>query len=82
MTNPPRKIKCELYNAKRVFYRPAERQFLSDEDIINASTFPQDYVFGSQDVCYICGMSVPPVMIKRIVTRLIEAGFRAKERKE
>ena len=25
-------------------------------------------------VNYICGMSVPPIMIKRIVTRLIESG--------
>lgn len=73
---------CYAITTIRTFYRPAEKQILSDEDIINASTFPQDYVFETQDVCYICGMSVPPVMIKRIVTRLIEAGFRAKERKE
>ena len=44
----------------------------------NAQTFPRDYNFGSNpnraSVGYICGMSVPPVMMKRIVTRLIDQG--------
>ena len=51
--------------------------YISNESIINAQTFPQDYDFGdgsSTKVGYICGMSVPPVMIKRLVTRLIEQG--------
>lgn len=51
-----------------------EQAYISDRTIINASTFPQDYDFGNQSVTYICGMSVPPVMIKRIVQRLIESG--------
>lgn len=48
----------------------------SIEDMITAQTFPQDYDFGGgyTSVNYICGMSVPPIMIKRIVTRLIESG--------
>lgn len=43
--------------------------FLSKQDIISISTFPQDYKFLSENidnVAYICGMSVPPVMIKRV----------------
>ena len=43
----------------------------------NEQTFPQDYDFGamnSSNVSYICGMSVPPIMMKRVVTRLIEQG--------
>ena len=50
---------------------------LSKGDIISAQTFPQDYDFGDASytaVEYACGMSVPPVMIKRIVQRLIESG--------
>ena len=50
---------------------------ISKGDIISAQTFPQDYDFGNSSygtVEYICGMSVPPIMIKRIVTRLIESG--------
>lgn len=50
---------------------------ISIGDMISAQTFPQDYDFGKKtysNVEYICGMSVPPIMIKRIVTRLIESG--------
>lgn len=46
----------------------------SESDVITAQTFPQDYDFGGQSVEYTCGMSVPPIMIKRIVNRLIESG--------
>lgn len=56
-------------------WRFAEKEGCSDKDFINGSTFPQDYDFGNENVSYICGMSVPPVMIKRIVTRLIESGL-------
>lgn len=50
---------------------------ISKGDMISSQTFPQDYDFGTDSygtVEYICGMSVPPIMIKRIVTRLIESG--------
>lgn len=50
------------------------KTLLSDESIVNASTFPQDYDFMNVSVGYICGMSVPPLMIKRIVERIIQAG--------
>lgn len=43
-------------------------------DVVHASTFPEDYNFANGKAEYICGMSVPPIMIKRIVTRLIEQG--------
>lgn len=49
----------------------------SELDIIHAQTFPEDYDFLDDSwntVAYICGMSVPPIMIKRIVQRLIESG--------
>lgn len=50
---------------------------ISKETIIRSQTFPEDYDFGGDSislVSYICGMSVPPIMIKRIVQRLIEKG--------
>lgn len=49
----------------------------SIEDMITAQTFPIDFDFcgGYTQVIYITGMSVPPIMIKRIVTRLIEGGI-------
>ena len=55
--------------------RGEDRTRVSIEDILSAQTFPQDYKFKDRTyktVKYICGMSVPPVMIKRIVQRLIE----------
>ena len=51
----------------------------SDEDVLHAQTFPEDYDLCGMASEYICGMSVPPVMMKRIVQRLIEQGvFRYK----
>lgn len=50
---------------------------ISKGDMVSASTFPQDYDFCNDKystVEFVCGMSVPPVMMKRIVTRLIEQG--------
>ena len=48
---------------------------VSHKSIANACAFPQDYDFCGQKVPYICGMSVPPIMIKRVVQRLIESGI-------
>ena len=64
--------------AKLEYYDPKEKTKLSAETIRNAQTFPQDFKFDSElagNVCYLCGMSVPPVMMKRVVTRLIESGI-------
>lgn len=54
----------------------------SIEDMVTAQTFPQDYEFcgGYSCVNYICGMSVPPLMVKRIVTRLIESDIFNKQK--
>lgn len=60
------------------YTRGKELTRITEMDIIHAQTFPEDFDFCSDswnDVAYICGMSVPPVMIKRIVTRLIECGL-------
>lgn len=57
--------------------RGDEKTRVSVEDIVHSQTFPEDYDFVDRtfnNVSYICGMSVPPVMIKRIVQRLIESG--------
>lgn len=64
--------------AKLEYYDPIEKTKLSSETIRNSQTFPQDYDFNSDlagNVCYLCGMSVPPIMIKRIMGRLIDAGL-------
>lgn len=70
---------CPTIRASHPFdaYRYPEMTKATANDCICAQTFPQDYNFinfGRTNISYICGMSVPPIMIKRIVTRLIEQG--------
>lgn len=56
-------------------YRGNDKCKFTLEDYRNTQTFPIDYLFKNKaQAAYICGMSVPPLMIKRIVTRLIESG--------
>ena len=65
----------QTIRATGVMYDFEHRLGISDKSIVNATTFPQDYNFMNAKVGYVCGMSVPPVMVKRIVTRLIESGL-------
>ena len=58
-------------------YRGEEKTRVSIEDLIHIQTFPEDFDFIRNTyyrALYVCAMSVPPVMIKRIVSRMIEAG--------
>lgn len=48
------------------YFRMYDGMGLSDQDFINIQTFPQDYNFLDQSVQYVCGMSVPPVMMAQI----------------
>ena len=60
------------------YIRGKEKTTISLEDIVHAQTFPEDYDFIEYNwgsVSYFCGMSVPPIMIKRLVNRLIESGL-------
>ena len=57
------------------FYRGNDKTKFTDEDYRNCGTFPQDYDWNGQKASYIVGMSVPPIMMKRVVTRLIESGI-------
>lgn len=71
MVVPTQRAKPDLIDIENIAY-------VSKETIRNAQTFPRDYKFDPDtysNVGYICGMSVPPIMIKRIVTRLIESGL-------
>ena len=43
---------------------------LSDKDMITIQTFPQDYDFDGNPVKYVCGMSVPPIMMKKIAEQV------------
>lgn len=59
-------------------YRGVEKTKFSLQDYRNVATFPQDYDFvinKASNAAYIVGMSVPPIMMKRVVERLIESGI-------
>ena len=47
-------------------FRMCDGLLMTDKDIISCQTFPQDYDFLNQNVQYVCGMSVPPVMMAKI----------------
>ena len=44
----------------------------SDHDYIATQTFPEDYDFMDQSAIYVCGMSVPPVMMAQISGEIYE----------
>lgn len=68
----------QTITANLCYIRGNEKTTISIEDIIHAQTFPEDYKFDKykcSNVAYLCGMSVPPVMMKRVVIRLVESGI-------
>lgn len=61
------------------FYRGNDKCKFTTEDYRNCATFLQDYNWLDQSASYITGMCVPPLMMKRVVDRVIESGiFNAK----
>lgn len=67
--------------ANGTFLRYSEPAYLSDEDMIHIQTFPEDYDFMDQSVQYVCGMSVPPIMMQRISEQIYNQWFRPLETK-
>ncbi len=51
-------------------FRMCDGLWLSDDDYKNCQTFPQDYNFLDQSAQYICGMSVPPVMMAQVARQI------------
>ena len=48
----------------------SEPRQLSDHECIRAQTFPEDYDFNGMQGNYVCGMSVPPQMMRRLALSL------------
>ena len=63
---------CPCITASGNQYRLRDRKHFSDGDYVNVSTFPQDYDFNGNSVHYVCGMSVPPVMMANIARQVYE----------
>ena len=66
---------CPTITANAEAYRE-DICYVPDADIISASTFPQDYDFNGNPVKYVCGMSVPPMMMKFIAKEIEKQWFK------
>lgn len=56
-------------------FRSCDRCLVTDQDIISCQTFPVDYDFGKEKVQYVCGMSVPPVMMAHVAEAIRDQIF-------
>jgi len=65
---------CPTYTSHG-FYNGDCKTKISETECKKIGTFPLDYDCNGQKIDYLVTMSVPPIMIKRIVTRLIEKGL-------
>lgn len=54
------------------FHRMSDGNYFSAGDFIGVQTFPQDYELKDQSAHYVCGMSVPPVMMANIAAEIYE----------
>lgn len=52
------------------FYRMVDGKLPTENDYRNCQTFPQDYDFKPETAKYLCGMSVPPVMMAQIAAQI------------
>ena len=69
LDNPLPTITAGSHHKIMHWYKPL---YLSKREITIGSSFPIDYDFGKEKPEYICGMSVPPVMIANIVNKIWE----------
>lgn len=64
---------CPTLTAKKssllLFDQP---RFLGLSEMCRVSSFPQDYDFCGQSPHYVCGMSVPPVMMAQVVSEIYD----------
>ncbi|MBR2855149.1 MAG: DNA (cytosine-5-)-methyltransferase [Clostridia bacterium] len=59
------------------FYRMVDAKLPTENDYRNCQTFPQDYDFKPETAKYLCGMSVPPVMMAQIAAQISDQWFMA-----
>lgn len=63
---------CHTLTAKDACFCYSQPRRHSVSDVLHMSTFPQDYDFINQSPHYVCGMSVPPVMMAQVASRIYE----------
>lgn len=57
-------------------YRGFDGNLMSDSDIIKTGSFPVDYKFLNNNIKYVVGMSVPPVMMANIASEIYKQIFK------
>ena len=57
---------CPTITSAGEFFRYYDGCKMSEADIIQTQTFPLDYNFLSKRVQFVCGMSVPPIMMAKL----------------
>lgn len=62
--------------ANSCFIRFDEPYYISKKDTILIQTFPMDYDFMDAPVQYVCGMSVPPLMMRGIAKNIARQWFK------
>ena len=55
-----------------IFTHHTEYRSPTKSEVIKGSSYPGDYDFLKVDYGYVCGMSVPPYMMRGIVNKVIE----------
>lgn len=68
----PDKICPTLSGKESCLIHFVQPKFLAKSEVCCISSFPQDYNFGGQSPHYVCGMSVPPVMMAQVASRIWE----------
>ena len=61
---------CLTITSSGLLFRAYDKSSLSNGDLINVSTFPQDYDFCNSNIQFVTGMCVPPNMMANIATEI------------
>ena len=59
-------------DSKSEMYRAYDRLHFTDNDFLNAGSYPKDYNFNGTQLHYLIGMSVPPIMTAQIASNIYE----------
>lgn len=66
------KICPTLASKKSCLIHYDQPRMLGQSEVCCISSFPQDYNFAGQQPHYVCGMSVPPVMMAQVASRIFD----------
>lgn len=68
--SPNRPLPTFASTSARMLLHWSEPRAMSDAEMMAAQSFPQDYNFLDHDPGYVCGMSVPPLMMQRVASQV------------